>query len=106
MFYHIKNYFILNTNIRKLNENIKNDNLWLGRFYVKRKSKFSSCLVFKDKRTKAIKLKYNTAFSWNFHHGIKLWEAMNDFIINYCKVWSENPSPSIKTAIDYRKVGR
>lgn len=106
MFYKIKNYFTLSNNIRKLNKNIENDDLWLGRFYVKRKEMFSSYLEFHDKKTGAIRFEYNTASSWNFLDGIKLWEAMNDFIVDHCNVWSENPAPSKKTAVDYRKVRR
>ena len=106
MFYKIKNYFILSNNIKKLNKNIENDDLWLGRFYVKRNEMFSSFLEFHDKKTGAIRFEYYPASSWNFFDGIKLWETMNDFIVEHCRVWSENPAPSIKTAVDYRKVRR
>jgi hypothetical protein len=102
--YSIKNQIELSQNIKKLNDNIRNDELWLGRFYIKRQKPFSSCLVFIDKKTQRHMWENNSLLSWNFLFGHKIWRSMNDFIIHSCKVWEEEPRPSTKNAVDYRKV--
>lgn len=105
----------INKVVKLMNKSIEEDELWLGRFYARQKSRkvyeyedrsgycvFVTITIF-DKKT---------GFSKDFkfdHYGIvlsgwKLWATMNSFIIDDCKVWEEDPRPTLATAIDYRKV--
>lgn len=99
--------------IRNLNEDIKNDPMWKGRFYAdsisvnyERYEDKSGVICYYDialvdKQTgKAALYRTNTA-SLNFFAG-KLWWAMNDFIVERIKVWDEKPTR--ETTKDYTKV--
>lgn len=105
----------INRVFRDMNRNIERDNLWLGRFYVHQRRVHyemsednSYCYAtieaeFIDRKTG------RTLVKW-FHKEdfmgstYKIWCAMNDFIVEYCNVWSEDPRPSIHNPWDYRKV--
>ena len=92
----------INKIVRKLNKNIKDDWVWNGRFTISQKqSKFYTyydgsgaqlyvLLECKDNKTN------KTATSW-FVTGLfvesKIWDWVNDCIIEHFDVWSENPDP-------------
>lgn len=105
----------INKKVKAMNKSIETDDLWLGRFYARQKSR--KAYQYEDKSGYCVFVTITifdkkTGFSKDFrfdHYDIlfggwKLWEAMNNFIIEDCKVWEEDPRPSLKTAIDYRKV--
>ena len=107
----------INSIIRTMNRDIERDPLWLGRFYAhQRRIKYeisddgSYCyavieIEFIDRKTG------KTLTKW-FHKEDfmgstwKIWCAMNDFIIEWCKVWEEDPRPSINNPWNYRKEGK
>ena len=89
----------MNRIMRQLNENIQNDNLWRGRFYVRQiasqwyeyedKSGADLWVVvrFYDKKTGITKDAAGTVNHWR--RGIRLWYEMNDFIVKTVDVWNE-----------------
>ncbi|MDV3428503.1 MAG: hypothetical protein LIR50_16035 [Bacillota bacterium] len=105
----------VNKKVRELNLNIKNDPLWKGRYFAHQINtafwnfedgsgvEMSFVLKYTDRKTGKTK-------EHNFHTfsgGIKwldwkLFETMNDFILN-SGVWEENPRPSYDNTLDYRK---
>ena len=111
----------VNALIKRQNEALAEDELWLGRFYMRQLRRdvwrfedgSGACVSFLfemvDKKTgirdicRLDNYELRVAFkrgggSW------KLFEALNDFIIKKVNVWHEDPAPSLKTAVDYRKV--
>lgn len=107
----------INSVLRDMNCSIERDELWLGRFYAHQEQIVyemsedgSYCyarvkIKFTDRKTG--KFVYHCfhkedfmGFTW------RIWQAMNDFIVKYCKVWEEDPRPSVKDPWDYRKVGK
>lgn len=103
----------LNKAMRIMNKNIYNDTLWRGRFYVHSgETQFQRyednsgyelvCeLIFTDKKTGKTISDYGTVNEWVTYGGNKLFRRMNDFIIEDCKVWNENPNPRCQVN-DYR----
>ena len=95
----------LNRYIKHLNQNIANDNLWKGRFYIRQKmaafyiyedqsgAELKVILEMHDRKTGKICETYGTANALCRCNGYPLWEKMNWFIVEYIKVWDENPSP-------------
>ena len=104
----------VNKIIREVNRRMKEDSLWRGRFQVKQlRSDYrpfsKNCyendygdfyveLEFIDKKTG------KTKRSW--YHPLSLFKnriyaQLNDFIVVYCKVWSEEPSPKEQTEVYY-----
>lgn len=91
----------VNKIIRELNENLKQDSLWKGRFELRQISK--KCYKFPDnsgydfywlyrvydKKTGKAAQKwfneYDIIRSWH------LWEFVNNFIVKFSKVWEEIP---------------
>lgn len=104
----------INKKVRELNKSIEKDDLWLGRFYCHQKS---IRFVISDDHTRLcarveiefVDRKTGKFISHYFYKedfmGVnwKLFEAMNNFIIEDCKVWNEVPRPSIVKPWDYRK---
>ena len=92
--------------MRQLNEDIQNDDLWRGRFYVrqvaaqwyedKNGAELWVVLRFYDKKTGITKEVADTVNHWRYFGGSHLWWAMNDFIVKTVKVWDENPRPGSK----------
>ena len=86
---------------RYVNKNIENDKLWRGRFYISQNRTklnwfedgsgglMTAEIVMHDRKTgKMITRWYSgLGMDWQF------WWDFNDFIIKYCKVWEEQPSP-------------
>lgn len=104
----------INMVLRDMNRNIENDPLWLGRFYAHQESiqyEMSEDGSYCYARV-IVKLTDRKTGKFVYHHFHKedfmgftwrVWQAMNDFIVKYCKVWEESPYPSIKNPWDYRK---
>lgn len=88
----------MNHIMRLLNENIINDDLWKGRFYVRQvgaqwheyedKSGADLFVVlrFYDKETGITRDVAGTVNHWRYINGSRLWREMNDFIVEYVKV--------------------
>ena len=111
----------VNALIREYNQALIEDELWLGRFYIRQlrrdvykfEDASGACVSFlfemADKKTgirDIVRLdNYELRVAFQSSNGSwKLFEALNDFIIKKVNVWHENPAPSLKTAVDYRKV--
>ena len=104
----------MNKAIREMNNSIKNDSLWLGRFYARQldgwleeyEDRSGANLYvrfrFYDRKTGITRdTSYDSANCWRcFSH---LFFEMNDFIVNTVKVW-ENEDPYHDEKIDYRTV--
>lgn len=103
----------MNKVIRDMNNSIKNDPLWLGRFYARQldgwfeeyEDRSGASLYirlrFYDRKTGITRdTSYDSVNAWRlFSH---LFFEMNDFIINDVKVW-ENEDPCHDEKIDYRQ---
>ena len=111
----------VNALIKRQNEALAKDELWLGRFYLRQLRrdvyKFEdgsgACVSFlfeiADKKTgkRDIVRLDNYELRVAFQRGggsWKLFVALNDFIITKVDVWHEDPAPSLKTAVDYRNI--
>lgn len=93
----------MNAAMKELNDNIKRDSLWNGRFYVRQDAahwvqyadgsgaELWVLLQFIDKATGKVWEQLETVNHWRF--GAHLWWSMNDFIVNQSGVWEENPRP-------------
>lgn len=100
----------LNALCRKVNRDIANDDLWLGRFVVEQKNSnmewfddgsggiMTCTLQFRDKKTGIVETWYTDCLEI----GWQMWEKMNNFIVQTVGVW-ENEKP-YKERIDYRNV--
>lgn len=98
----------MNKLMRDLNNNIKNDNLWRGRFYVRQdaaqwyqysdKSGYELWVVLElcDRKTGQTKRIAETVNHWSMWGGSHLFWQMNQFIVDDVEVWSENPRPGTK----------
>ena len=97
---------------RYINKCIENDDLWLGRFYVKQLATdmewfedgsggmMHACLEMRDKKTGVTRINWYDGLDMDW----KFWRDFNNFIIEDCKVWEEKPDPR-KNRIDFRKRG-
>lgn len=111
----------VNALIKRQNKALAEDELWLGRFYIRQLRrdvyKFEdgsgACVSFlfemADKKTgkrDIVRLSnYELRVAFKRGEGSwKLFEALNDFIIKKIDVWHEDPAPSIWTPQDYRNV--
>ena len=95
---------------RDVNHSIEKDDLWLGRFYITQNRTFMywfedgsgglmrAEIVMHDRKTGKTKNKWYDGLEMEW----QLWWDLNDFIINDCKVWEEDPDP-YENRIDYRK---
>lgn len=95
----------VNYHVKRANNNILNDNLWNGRFLVKQVERidrrYEDCsgyycnfyFEFVDLKTG----QKGEFFDWHIHNDsiffpAHLFEALNNFIVNDCKVWElDNP---------------
>lgn len=96
---------------RYVNKIIENDDLWLGRFYIKQEATnmkwfedksggiMYALILMCDKKTGITRSKWydGLGMEWQF------WWDFNNFIINDCKVWEEELNP-YENRIDFRKV--
>ena len=95
----------MNKLMKLMNQNIENDDLWRGRFYVrqvaaqwyeyedKSGAELWVVLRFIDKKTGFYWETAETVNHWRWVNGNKLWLAMNDFIVEKTNVWGEDPRP-------------
>lgn len=107
--------------VKAMNKSLFEDDLWKGRFAIKQTKRidqyvdynFYACRYFFKLIDKATGKETETCFAfwtWADKKHIKgfitskLFMAMNEFIIEDCKVWEENPRPNIRTSKDYREV--
>ena len=110
----------INKAIRAINKNIAEDNLWQGRFVVLNRAMWITeyedhsgvdavvrVAAFDKKTGKYEELmmdKYDILGVWG-NGGFRLWNFINDFIVDRVKVWSETPSPRDPDFVkDYTKV--
>jgi hypothetical protein len=104
----------VNSIVRAMNKNIYNDELWKGRFYVrqtKRRVEKEDDWVyvrfemeFVDRQTGKTKKYYYDKSDMLGTSTWKFFQDVNDFIVEVCDVWREDPRPNRETSIDYRKV--
>ena len=107
----------LNHYMRALNKNIETDTLWRGRFVVRQDCaqwlsyedhsgyELYAVLKFVDKKTKQVYYFRDSANSWCFFGGHKLWECMNWFIAEHCDVWANEGRENLySNTIDWTKV--
>lgn len=104
----------INSVIKQINRNIERDELWLGRFYCQQQlirfyNSEDGGYTYATVAVEFIDRKTGKIFTHWFHKedfmgtAWRIWEAMNDFIVTYCRVWAEVPPPSIQNVWDYRK---
>lgn len=102
----------LNKIIKEVNQRMKDDSLWRGRFQIKQLRSdyrpfprdycdygdFYVELEFIDKKTGKIKRNWYhpPLFFKNY-----IYALLNDFIVIYCGVWSEKPSPREQMEVYY-----
>lgn len=102
----------LNKIVKEANQRMKDDSLWRGRFQIKQLRSdyrpfprdycdygdFYVELEFVDKKTGKTKRSWYhlPLFFKNY-----IYALLNDFIVVYCDVWSEKPSPSEQTEVYY-----
>ena len=94
----------MNKLIREANKNLERDVLWCGRFMIQQiespqwfKYEDNSgadlyvVLKFIDKCTGHYFIKFDSVNHWrgSYGNGYHLWQAINDFIVLECNVWSE-----------------
>ena len=101
----------VNSLIRTLNKDIKNDWLWNGRFEVSQEwawfepfhdrsgGLYMVGLVMTDKKTGNKQYTYmdNYEIEWN------LWHWANECITNYWQVWNEDPNPNQQARLEGRE---
>lgn len=103
----------INKNIRIINRNIEEDNLWRGRFIMRqinaRWSAFEdgsggelfATVLMVDKRTGQTK----TVYFDNYDHPWRYFQAMNNFIVDDCAVWEkEGRNFLYNDETDYTKI--
>ena len=102
----------INARIRAFNKNIENDDVWLGRFVARQRQLFINqygdhsgyyahmVIRISDKKTG----RYRDALFSDLEitmSGWKFFEFVNNFIIEDCKVWHEEPDPWQKPRTSY-----
>ena len=102
----------VNRVIRKINESIKRDKLWRGRFFIRQ---YESCfsryedgsgnqllcvLRFYDHKTQKYIDMCASSNQIFIHGGWEIWSAMNNFIVRRLNVWRNEDPRADKT--DYR----
>ena len=100
--------------VNKINNNVYNDDLWLGRFeMILNKIRFQRFedwsgytalieITLFDKRTNLTKKEY-VSYSEIFLES-HLWKFMNDFIVETVKVWQEDPRPQLGQTQNFRDI--
>ena len=96
---------------RYVNKCIENDDLWLGRFCISQDATHMewfedksggimyALIVMRDKKSGKTRCAWYDGLDMNW----KFWFDFNNFIINDCKIWEEEPNP-YDNRIDFRRV--
>lgn len=95
----------MNKLIRKVNQIIKEDSLWKGRFIISQEKadwvyyhggggELYVSLKFTDRLTQNTVKDYGTVNHWRHFNGMNLFIRLNKFIVEDCAIWSENPCPN------------
>lgn len=96
----------VNRVVRAANRNIANDTLWRGRFVIRQLQAFYGTyddgsgiyatynMLFTDLKTGKTKNYYFDNFDFTPPFDYHLFEKMNSFIVEYCRVWDE---PDVRT---------
>lgn len=110
----------MNQLIRLINDNVENDPMWKGRYYVRqiqsswsgfygdndpRRTLYTRLELVDRKTNKREETGWETVNSWCFNSGYKVWRLINDFIIN-SGVWEEEPRIMYENTPDYRGMER
>ena len=100
----------MNAYCRYVNKIIEDDDLWLGRFYISQAR--SNMIWFEDRSGGVISVEIvmhdrKTGITRNhWYTGLdmewRFWRDFNNFIIEDCKVWEEEPDIR-SNRIDFRK---
>ena len=116
-----KHQRMVNKYVRAINKNIENDDLWLGRFYVKQvgfprfeiyEDKSGATLegihlVCVDRKTGQTYDDWDSSNGWCHWGGSRIWMFVNKAITEWFDVWKEDPSPYEQKKqgllIDYRR---
>lgn len=97
--------------VRTLNEDIKNDWLWNGRFVIKQEwtrfapyedhsgARFTVGLVMIDNKTGRKEYTYFDNYEIEWY----LWRWANDCITTIWNVWSESPNPNEQARLEGRE---
>lgn len=94
----------MNAAVREMNKVLQEDELWKGRFYIHEKfiieiytfddhsgGELTIMYEMRDRKTGKTKLICLNNYNYDYH----LWLEMNNFIVDYVDVWSENPRPHV-----------
>ena len=87
----------INRVLRAINQNVYNDDLWMGRFFVRQYRREVRCydgymsmyveLRFYDHKTQKYSSEFLTSNDIILWGGSKIWSLMNDFIVEDIDVW-------------------
>lgn len=103
----------LNRLIRELNKNIREDDWWEGRFFVRQYSaefyryedhsggELYVYLRFYDKKDMKYQEFYGDSCALCHWHGSRLWMTMNHFITEISSTWKTDVSPKDQDKSDY-----
>ena len=107
---------VLVSDLKKINKNIRDDELWKGRFecrligspekYVyedKSGMQVYFTIAVIDKKTNRYVEKTDFVAAWHHFGGANISIFVNEAIVKRFDVWKENPRPSIKDTHDYSK---
>lgn len=95
----------MNELMRLINKNIEQDDLWKGRYIVRQVSsqwydyldgsgsELWVVLRFKDRLTGYTWDTAETVNHWRWINGCHMWKVMNDFIVDRCSTWEQEPRP-------------
>ena len=98
---------------RYVNKKMEEDELWLGRFCIRQLQTdmrwfedgsggiMGALIEMRDKKTGITHVAWYSGLDMDW----KFWWDFNDFIIDDCKVWEEEPSP-YENRIDFREKAK
>ena len=104
----------LNVLVRRMNDNIEKDELWKGRFFAHQiKSHWISFedgsggllvaqLRYVDRQTGQTLDNWFSTCGLTWYDETKMFELMNCFIVDYCKVWENEPRITKNNTKDFR----
>lgn len=98
---------MVNKYVRKINHNVEKDDLWRGRFYMRQvgSPRFiiyedksggdleNVHLIVVDRLTGNEVHGWDSANGWCYFNGSKIWQFMNDAIVEKFDVWHKDNNP-------------